>query len=293
MPPETDAYTRDEIRAINGLSPMEQQKSYRFRGHVRPDENVAARAEQLKPKALLESTRSKDGVAALYLYDVIDPWGGEWGVSASEFTAALNDLDDDTQEIQLHINSPGGSVWEGIAILNSLREHPAKITAVVDGLAASAASFIASGADELVMGGNSQLMIHDAWGLCVGNAGDMRDVADRLDKVSDNIARVYQAKAGGDLAGWRAAMLAESWYSDEEAVAIGLADRIAGADTDDDELQPAASAPDFDLTMFKHEGRDKAPAPNSTQTEPEPESTRRAFQDRRHRMNERKHALRS
>jgi hypothetical protein len=84
---------------------------------------------------------------------------------------------DDTSEIRLHINSPGGEVYEGLAILNQLRNHPARRVAVIDGLAASAASFIATGADEVVMGQNTQLMIHDAWGLCVGAAIDMRDMA--------------------------------------------------------------------------------------------------------------------
>lgn len=264
------------------------EQTYRFRGHVRPDETVAARAAALKPKALIRPAQPDgNGSAILYLYDVIDPWGGEWGVSATEFQEALAALDDNTTDIQLHINSPGGSVWEGIAILNTLRNHPARITAHVDGLAASAASFIACGAEELIMGGNTELMIHDAWGLCVGNAGDMRDVAERLDKISDNIASIYQAKAGGDVAGWRSAMLAESWYSADEAVEAGLADSTA-LPTEDTEPTNQLEPPDFDLSGFKHQGRTEAPAPNSTQITPEPESNRRAFNDRRHRMNERR-----
>lgn len=227
---------------------MRAETIYRFRGHERPRDGI--RASVLTPDVT-------GSVATLRLFDPIDSWGGEWGVSAKEFAAALDALPDDTTEIQLHINSPGGEVYEGIAILNALRAHAARVVAVVDGLAASAASFIAAGADEVVMGRNTQLMIHDAWGLCVGNAADMRDVGARLDKISDNIASVYAAKAGGSVESWRSAMLAETWYSAQEAVAVGLADRVdEPADVDE-----ATAAGAFDLSMFTYQGRDQAPPP--------------------------------
>ena len=196
-----------------------------------------------------------DGVATLRLYDPIDSWGGEWGVSAKEFTRALDALPDDTAEIRLHINSPGGEVFEAVTILNNLRRHRARVVAIVDGLAASAASFLAAGADELIMGRNSELMIHDAWGLCVGNAGDMRDIAGRLDALSDNIASIYASKADGSTEEWRAAMLAETWYSADEAVAAGLADVVESG------VEPDEALNRFDLSAFKHAGRNEAPAP--------------------------------
>lgn len=217
---------------------------YRFRGSAMPTAGV--RASVMAPE--LDS-----GVATLRLYDPIDSWGGDWGVSAKEFAAALAALPADTSEIRLHINSPGGEVFEAVAILNQLRAHPAKVTAIVDGLAASAASFIAVGADETIMGRNSQLMIHDAWGLCVGNAGDMRGLADLLDRLSNNIAAVYAEASGTSSEDWRTAMLAESWYSPDEAVAAGLADSVA----------ESASAPEagFDLSGFRYSGRAEAPGP--------------------------------
>lgn len=217
---------------------------YRFRGHVQPTQGT---------RASVLTADAADGVASLRLYDPIDSWGGEWGVSAKEFAASLDALPDDTSEIRLHINSPGGEVYEGITMLNALRNHRARVVAVVDGLAASAASFLAAGADEVVMGRNSQLMIHDAWGLGIGNAEDMREIASRLDKISDNIASVYADKAGGSVADWRAAMLAETWYSADEAVAAGLADRV------EEHEQPARST--FDLSAFQFSGRDQAPPP--------------------------------
>lgn len=204
-----------------------------------------------------------EGVAVFRLYDPIDSWGGDWGVSAKEFAAALDDLPSDTSEIRLHINSPGGDVFDGIAILNALRNHDARVVAVVDGIAASAASFVAAGADELVMARNSELMIHDAWGLCVGNAEDMRKLAEDLDRVSNNIASVYAEKAGTDVTDWRAAMARETWYTAAEAVDAGLADRIDKKKSADDAKNR------FDLSIFNYAGRDEAPEPTAAVTDDE------------------------
>lgn len=223
---------------------------YRFRGRVAPSAKTRTPILAAAP-----APDVADGIAKLRLYDPIDSWGEFWGVSAKEFAGALDQLGN-VDQIHLHINSPGGEVFEGIAILNALRNHPAKVTAIVDGLAASAASFIATGVDELVMGQNSELMIHDAWGIVVGNAADMRDLADRLDHLSNNIASIYAAKSGGTVADWRTAMLAETWYSAEEAVSAGLADRVEGADQAD-----TTASNGFDLSMFRHAGRAEAPPP--------------------------------
>jgi len=201
---------------------MPDYRSFRFRGPVPP-------AQHAPIFDAMTGTLGRDE-ATLWIYDPIDSWGGEWGVSAKEFARALTEIGN-VSTIHLRINSPGGEVWDGIAILNSLREHPARVVAHVDGLAASAASLIACGADEVIMGKNSRLMIHDAWGIAVGPAETMRQTADLLDKTSDDVATVYAAKAGdGDASTWRDAMRAESWYTAEEAVAAGLADSVAGTD---------------------------------------------------------------
>jgi ATP-dependent Clp endopeptidase proteolytic subunit ClpP len=246
---------------------------YRFHGRIPPEQG----REPLR--AAIQTVGQQDGVAVLRLYDPIDSWGGDWGVSAKEFATALDALGPDVNEIRLHINSPGGEVFEGIAILNALRNHRARVTTVVDGLAASAASFIAMGGDEVVMGRNSELMIHDAWGICMGNAADMRELGGLLDHLSDNIARVYAEKAGGTTEDWRVPMLAETWYSAEEAVAAGLADRV----------EEAAAKPEnrFDLSVFTYAGREKAPAPD---LHPEASATDEPTGDIdiRHRMNERR-----
>lgn len=226
---------------------------YRFHGRTPPD------PQQAQPRAQLNVSEPKDGVATIRLYDVIDSWGGPWGISAQEVAEALDKLGEDVTEIRLHINSPGGEIFEAIAIKNVLRAHSARIVAVVDGLAASAASFLAVTADETLMGQNTQLMIHDGWGICVGPAEDMRKTADLLDHLSDNIASMYAAKAGGSTADWRAAMLEETWYSADEAVEVGLADRVEGAA----QVVEDGGAPEnrFDLSMFRYSGRAAAPAP--------------------------------
>lgn len=194
--------------------------------------------------------------ASLHLYGVV---GGFWGeIVASDIVREIDALD--VAELHVYINSPGGDVYDGIAIRNALRRSTASIVVHVDGLAASAASFIAAAGDTVIMGENSELMIHDAWTIALGNADELRTVADDLDRISDNIAGMYAEKAGGTAAEWRAVMKAETWYSASEAVDAGLADRIDGAatETEDDELDIAAR---FDQPIYAHAGRAAAPAP--------------------------------
>lgn len=188
--------------------------------------------------------------ADLYLYDVIG-----WDVTASSFAADLDALSAST--LNLFINSPGGDVFDGVAILNLLRRYKARNKAVVnvwvDGIAASAASFIAMAGDRITMGAGTQMMIHDSSGMCWGNAADMRDTAELLDRVSDTIASIYAGRAGGDITDWRERMRAETWYDADEAVEAGLADQVDKA--------RAGVENSFDLSVFAYAGRDKAPAP--------------------------------
>jgi ATP-dependent protease ClpP protease subunit len=145
--------------------------------------------------------KAKSDVTKVYIYDAI---GGWFGIEVNDFIKELNDIE--TKEIHLHINSPGGSVYDGIAIYNSLKQHDAKVTTYIDALAASAASFIAMAGETVIAARNSTVMIHDAMGVCMGNQSDMLETADLLDKVSDNIADIYAYNAGGDAAEWRALM---------------------------------------------------------------------------------------
>ena len=201
-----------------------------------------------------EATSDSPTSADVHLYDAI---GGWWGVLASEFVQEIAGLDVD--QINLYVNSPGGDVYDGVAIMNALRRHKAKVVATVDGLAASAASFIIQAADEIVMGRGSELMIHDAWALTWGNAEALTDTAARLDRISDSIAGLYTERAGGTREEWRTAMKAETWYTAEEAVAAGLADRAEAGDAGAKDTLAAAGS--HDLSIFAHAGRAAAPAP--------------------------------
>lgn len=192
-------------------------------------------------------TNRGDGATVVYIYDEI----GYFGVTASDFVRELAAVTADT--IDLHINSPGGDVFDGIAIYNAIRNHPATVTSFVDGLAASAASFIAMAGDVVVVARNATMMIHDGHGICVGNATDMRELANLLDQTSDNIASIYAERAGGTVSEWRAAMREVTWYSAQGAVDAGLADEVKPLPSDDQ-----APINQWDLSIF---GRSTIPAP--------------------------------
>lgn len=208
-------------------------------------------AHQRTPiRAEVPAAKQAEGVATLRLYDPIDSYGGFWGVSAKEFTATLDSLPDDTTEIRLLINSPGGEVYEGLAILNALRAHPAKVVAVVEGIAASSASFIAAGADELQIMQNAELFVHNAWGIVVGPAEVMAKMAADLQHTDRNLASIYAKKSGGTVDEWLAAMEAETFYSADEAVAAKLADKVIEPPKGSDPKAQAQAR--FDLSALTH-----------------------------------------
>lgn len=167
---------------------------------------------------------SADDRALVELYDVI----GEWGISAREFVRDLRGIT--APVIDLRINSPGGMIYDGFTIFNALKDHPARVEATVDGLAASAASWILQAAEHRVMNRHSELMIHDGLAFTIGNEADHLETATQLGRLSDNIASIYAARAGGDPAGWRDLMRAETWYTAAEAADAGLADEAVGDD---------------------------------------------------------------
>jgi ATP-dependent protease ClpP protease subunit len=247
----------------------------RFWGERKPPKNRAEMFSKVRNASeeaggdSTASTAASGGVATLRMYGPIDSWGGWWGISARDVSEALDSLGQDISEVRVRINSPGGEVWEALAILNMLRAHPAKVVAVVDGIAASAASVIAAGCDETVMSPGTQMMIHDASGFAYGPAAIMRKAASFLDSTSNAIASLYAEAAGGTDATWRAAMVDETWYTAQEAVDAGLADRVevvpdAGATSTagEDESQLEDDVQDrFDLSIFNYAGRTNAPAP--------------------------------
>lgn len=210
--------------------------TFRFWGDVDPRARTP-----IGPRAEQPVTESSPWT--LYLYEPIDSYGGYWGVSASEFAAALRGIPSDA-ELVVRLNSPGGEFSEAVAIGNLIRSRAGRTTAIVDGLAASAASYLAVIVEDVTMGVDAQIMIHNAWGITIGDDADHMATAALLGGVCDTLASAYARKAGGELAGWRAAMAAETWYGADEAVAAGLADRVLGQDAAadlDDELAAAAA----------------------------------------------------
>jgi len=182
--------------------------------------------------------------AEVWIYEQIgEDWFGD-GIAAKEFVQELAALK--VANIDLHVNSPGGSVFDGQAIYNALVRHPATVTSYVDGIAASIASVIALAGDRVVMAANALFMIHDPAGLAMGTAEDMRKMADVLDKVRDTIVGVYESKTGKSADELAALMTAETWLSADEAVESGFADEVGT------ELALAASLESFDLSRFKH-----------------------------------------
>jgi ATP-dependent protease ClpP protease subunit len=231
------------MRDIPGLSDEIVARATQLAAKAR--DARAAVPGAVPPSASIAPAKVSDGTATIRLYDYIDSEGGYWGISANEFAEALDEAGEITQ-IELLINSGGGSVWDGLAILNTLRSHDAPVRGRVDGVAASAASFIAVACDELVMMPNSRLMIHDAMGLCIGQAVDMREYADFLDDTSDNIAEIYADRAGGTTEGWRKTMankgLIGQWYSAQEAVDAGLADKVGSKSDEAEDRAPKGTA---------------------------------------------------
>jgi ATP-dependent protease ClpP protease subunit len=192
--------------------------------------------------------RADGDVAELRLFDEIGPWG----VSAAQFADALASIV--SPRIRLRINSPGGDVFDGYAIYNALKAHPATIDVVVEGLAASIASIIAMAGDTVSMAEPSLLMVHRAWTLALGNAGDLRGTAELLDKVDQQLAGVYAARAGDALDAAKAyeLMTAETWLTPAEARALGLVDAILAPDAPDP--APDAAAGPLDI----HAARQRA-----------------------------------
>lgn len=221
---------------------------------MRHDAHAPRPAAEVRPWFRMETRKGKSRTADIWIYDAIGPSFFDESTDAKSFTRDLAALDVD--RIVLHINSPGGDFFDGLAIYNALRDHPATVTSVVDGLAASAASFVAQAGETRRMNRAAQMMIHDASGFAVGNAAVMQDLAELLGKVSDSIASIYAERSGGTVEDWRTAMKSETWYTAAEAVDAGLADEAVNEDPPDPPVRNR-----FDLAIFNYAGRQAAPPP--------------------------------
>ncbi len=192
--------------------------------------------------------KNKADKAEIWIYEEIgeDFWTGG-GITAKSFQKELAEIK--AGQIDLHINSPGGLVFEGITIYNLLKQHPANVTTYIDGLAASIASVIALAGDKVVMADNGLFMVHNVYGGCVGTANDMRGFADRLDKVEGSTIKAYTSKTGKTDDEIKTLLDAETWMTADEALEMGFVDEISG------EMDMAACAkfvPVMAKAGFKH-----------------------------------------
>lgn len=175
-------------------------------------------------RGFVRAEKSEDE-ATLYIYDAIvsdDSWGG---VGAAQLVKEIVALD--APVIHLRINSPGGDVFAARAIEQAIREHNSHVIAHIDGYAASAASYLALAADEVHIAQGGFFMIHKAWTVAWGNSDDLLSTAALLEKVDESLVATYASETGQDAAAIREWMRAETWFSADEAVEYGFADKIA------------------------------------------------------------------
>jgi len=207
------------------LKQLPMIEASQFKAHARgvePDIKALDRWNNTLVAAKSDST-------TITILDVIgeDYWTGG-GVTAKRIEAALRSIG--SKDISVDINSPGGDFFEGIAIYNLLRAHPAKVTVRVLGLAASAASLIAMAGDEVQIGKAAFLMVHNAWIVAAGNRHDLAQAAEMMQPFDEAMAGLYAERAGVDVPTAAAWMDGETWFSGLQAVDNGLADDFLPAD---------------------------------------------------------------
>ena len=206
-----------------------------------------------KPKQLRAEHNGDRGT--IWLYDVIDPW---WGISAESIGKALAGFDG--KPVDLYINSPGGDVFEGRAMQTRLKAYAGEITVHIDGLAASAATTVALGADKRVIADGAFFMIHDSWTLAMGNKQKMRKTGDLLEQMDGAIAKDYGVITGKDfdtVAGW---MSEETWFNAEASLDLGFATDIYTGDDN----QAALNRNAWNLAAYNH-------VPKALTDKPEPQ----------------------
>lgn len=196
----------------------------------------------------LKAAASDDNTISVF--DVIgqDYWGE--GVTAKRIAGALRSMNG--ADVTVNINSPGGDMFEGLAIYNLLREHQGKVTVKVLGLAASAASIIAMAGDDIQIGRGAFLMIHNCWVEAIGNRHDFASMVDYLEPFDNAMADIYSARSGLDSNAVKQMMDGETYIGGSDAIKQGLADGLLTADsvTSDDD-SPAAAVRKLDSLLAK------------------------------------------
>jgi ATP-dependent Clp endopeptidase proteolytic subunit ClpP len=210
----------------------------------------------------MEVAASKE-TADIYIYDEIS-W---YGIDAEIFVKELNAIDAKT--IRVHLNTPGGSVFDGVAIYNALKQHKATVETYVEGLAASIGSVIAMAGDKIYMADNAFFMIHDPFVLTIGNAAELRKTADFLDKIKDAIVNTYKKTTGKDEKQIRQWMQDETWFTAKEAKDAGFITDIT------DQVEAENS---HDLSIFDNPPADLLAAFAKHSEEPEKKNQKKIEQ---------------
>lgn len=199
-------------------------------------DNAKAEASDAAPRIRMEA--SEDG-AHLYIYDVIDSY---WGANAADLVKALAAAGD--KIIHLHINSPGGDVFEARAMAAALVAHPANVITHIDGMAASAATYLALAGNEVRMTEGGLFMVHNSWTMAMGDRTELRSTADLLEKIDGTLAADYARKTGAStdqVAEW---MDAETWFTAAEAKEAGFIDSITANNKN------ASASAQWDLSAY-------------------------------------------
>lgn len=192
-----------------------------------------------------------------------------WEITAKDVRTQL----DGAGDVDVFLNSPGGDVYEGLAVMNALRAHEGAVTVFIEGMAASIASVIAvGGADRVVARPHAELMLHHAWSGALGNADEMRKSAENLERISANLADIYADKSGMSADAVLDLMSAETWFSASEALAAGFVDAVEDARHP---VEARGREPAFAKVMarFRFNGRGAAPAPRVNNAVESPPST--------------------
>lgn len=198
---------------------------------------------------------ASDDALHVYVYDVIDAW---WGASAASLIEALAGAGD--RQVHLHINSPGGDVFEARAMASAIVAHPGNVISHIDGLAASAATYLALAADEVRITDGGLFMVHNSWTLAYGDKAELRSTADLLDKIDGTILADYARRTGAAADQVKAWMDAETWFTAQEALDAKFVDAIDPNTKRDAGAQDSAAR--WNLSAYANAPRIEEPQPD-------------------------------
>ncbi|MBH0159121.1 Clp protease ClpP [Fictibacillus sp. 5RED26] len=182
-------------------------------------------------------------------------------ISATDVRSQLNSIS--AKKINIHVNSPGGDVFESIAIHNLLKNHSAEIIIHIDGLAASGASVIAMAGDKIVMPKNTMMMIHKAWTFAAGNSNELRKVADDLEKIDTAVTESYTSRFVGEKSELEQLLSDETWLTAEECKTFGFCDEISDEIQEPEEKEEEISAKEKFLNKYSNQSATEATKPEA------------------------------